>query len=530
MIKVKRKNKKILQQRGITLVALVISIIVLLILAGISIQALTNQGIFTQASKAKKETQRAQVTEWLNLKLMEEQMYNPTGTDEEIIETTRLASKGNAELAKMGKTVVVDENTSTIEDGEPVAIYFYVQVDDDVYKVEMAGAQFIGEKDKFPPVITIESITKTTNSITVKIKTSRNEEGTLEIYKKAENATEYTREKVATGEEAKGLEYTFLGLEQNKNYSIKIVATAKNEQLKEYTTEVTLGSVPDLTQEDITFTYKVDGQEINKETWTNKNVTVTASTTVTGYTLQTSTDGQTWSDATSQTFTTNGKIYAVLYDGKNYGGSVEENVTNIDIQDPQTSIQFSSTSPITSSTLPVQVNTNVIHSDNQSGINLSETNWVLNNNSEKIGTDKELYTEKFTGENDIITITLNGVGKFYLHVLSIDNAGNKVETISPEISVAKEFHLHTGDSTNGGGCYGYHIPVYHNHAYGCRKVCGKCGSQWNDKYFDRCPRCRNEEWYWSCGKSTSTIDYYSGWSMNCGKTEGVTVERYEVSF
>ena len=52
--------------RGITLIALVITIIVLLILAGISIQALTNTGIFTSASQAKKETQRAQVTEWLN--------------------------------------------------------------------------------------------------------------------------------------------------------------------------------------------------------------------------------------------------------------------------------------------------------------------------------------------------------------------------------------------------------------------------------------------------------------------------------
>ena len=69
------------------------------------------------------------------------------------------------------------------------------------------------------------------------------------------------------------------------------------------------GNVPDLATGDITFKYFVDGQEINKETWTNKNVTVTASTGITGYTLQTSTDGKTWSNETNQKFTENGKIY-----------------------------------------------------------------------------------------------------------------------------------------------------------------------------------------------------------------------------
>lgn len=41
------------RQNGITLVALVITIIILLILAGISIAALSNQGIFTKAKEAK---------------------------------------------------------------------------------------------------------------------------------------------------------------------------------------------------------------------------------------------------------------------------------------------------------------------------------------------------------------------------------------------------------------------------------------------------------------------------------------------
>ena len=44
--------------RGITLIALVITIIVLLILAGISIQAITNQGLFARAKEAKEKTEQ----------------------------------------------------------------------------------------------------------------------------------------------------------------------------------------------------------------------------------------------------------------------------------------------------------------------------------------------------------------------------------------------------------------------------------------------------------------------------------------
>ena len=47
-------------QNGITLIALVITIIVLLILAGVSIAMLTGQnGILTQANNAKNETELA---------------------------------------------------------------------------------------------------------------------------------------------------------------------------------------------------------------------------------------------------------------------------------------------------------------------------------------------------------------------------------------------------------------------------------------------------------------------------------------
>ena len=62
--------------RGITLVALVITIIILLILAGISISALTKQGIFGKAQQAKQESEIAKIKEDINLEVYEKSLNN----------------------------------------------------------------------------------------------------------------------------------------------------------------------------------------------------------------------------------------------------------------------------------------------------------------------------------------------------------------------------------------------------------------------------------------------------------------------
>lgn len=55
-----KKNQK---DTGITLVALVITIIILLILAGISVSALTNTGLFNKAKEARQKSENAQILE-----------------------------------------------------------------------------------------------------------------------------------------------------------------------------------------------------------------------------------------------------------------------------------------------------------------------------------------------------------------------------------------------------------------------------------------------------------------------------------
>ena len=53
--------------KGITLVALVITIVILLILAGISIQSITNTGLFANAKRAKDESMKGQLQEEISL-------------------------------------------------------------------------------------------------------------------------------------------------------------------------------------------------------------------------------------------------------------------------------------------------------------------------------------------------------------------------------------------------------------------------------------------------------------------------------
>ena len=64
-------NKRV-KENGITLIALVVTIVVLLILAGVSISMLTgNNGIITQAQNAKNKTEEAEEKEKIQLAVLD---------------------------------------------------------------------------------------------------------------------------------------------------------------------------------------------------------------------------------------------------------------------------------------------------------------------------------------------------------------------------------------------------------------------------------------------------------------------------
>ena len=103
----KNKNK------GITLVALVITIIILLILAGISISALTNTGIFGKAKEAKQKSANAELDQNTKLDEYENEIdnYLPKKNNNKTVEQSKekvLSTEKNIELvdAKENKIVI----------------------------------------------------------------------------------------------------------------------------------------------------------------------------------------------------------------------------------------------------------------------------------------------------------------------------------------------------------------------------------------------------------------------------------------
>lgn len=119
-------------QKGITLIALVITIIVLLILAGVTIAMLTGEnGILTKAKTADTDTKNAEVAERINMEL---QAFKTDILDNGSIQADTV-NKAKANLP--GSTINIetekDSNPATISyEGKTGYIYTADKADGDV--------------------------------------------------------------------------------------------------------------------------------------------------------------------------------------------------------------------------------------------------------------------------------------------------------------------------------------------------------------------------------------------------------------
>ena len=124
-------------------------------------------------------------------------------------------------------------------------------------------------------------------------------------------------------------------------------------------------------------------------------------------------------------------VYARLVQGTNYGE--EASTTVKDEQKPQkASINLSSASIETGAS----VTATVTHIDNESGPNITASKYIWNTSSTELGEDASRYTEgTFDSNGQEISKTMSAEGTYYLHVLTIDKAGNATETVSDAITV-----------------------------------------------------------------------------------------------
>ena len=323
----KFSSKFLNKKSGITMVALVVTIVVLLILASISIQGITRTGIFRAAEDTKLEHKRAAIATTLQTKLKINQTEQIRGTDEEIVKATYEDVKNDLEEIKKagGKDIEVSEVTSEEKDGK-TEWFFEVKVDGDVYKVGLDGSDYLGKEDELAPLIEIKKATATTNTITATVTTRRNEGGKIEYYIKEKGSQKFD---LAGTTDQNTFKYT--KLKQEKTYVIEAVAintNGKKKVSKEY--EIKTSLVPKIDSNEIKFT------SVPNE-WTNKSVEVTATLTVDGqnFTLTTSKNSTSgWIASNRQIFTENGTMYAALTDGNNYGIAASHEVTNIDTTKP----------------------------------------------------------------------------------------------------------------------------------------------------------------------------------------------------
>ena len=320
-------SKFLNKKSGITMVALVVTIVVLLILASISIQGITRTGIFRAAEYTKLEHKRGLIATTLETKLKINQTEQIRGTDEEIVKATYEDVKNDLEQIKKagGKDIEVGEVTSEEKNGK-TEWFFEVKVDGDVYKVGLDGSDYLGKEDELSPVIQIKNATATTNTITATVATRRNEGGKIEYYIKEKGSQKF--DLAGTTDQNT---YKYTKLKQETTYIIEAVAINTNGKKKisnEY--EIKTSLVPKINSNEIKFASVPN-------TWTNKSVEVTATLTVDGqnFTLATSKNPISgWIASNRQIFTENGTMYAALTDGNNYGIAASHEITNIDTTKP----------------------------------------------------------------------------------------------------------------------------------------------------------------------------------------------------
>ena len=156
------KNK----DKGITLIALVITIIILLILAGISISALTNQGLFKNAKAAQNATEKAEAEQGQRLNEYEDEINKYLENEDEHTKAFKekvgkvLSTTDNTEIkdAKNNKIVVpagfkIVNGATTVDKGIVI---------EDVTETATKGSQFV-----WIPVGTITKSNGTTATITL---------------------------------------------------------------------------------------------------------------------------------------------------------------------------------------------------------------------------------------------------------------------------------------------------------------------------------------------------------------------------
>ena len=415
------RNKKLNSQitsktSGITLIALVVTIVVLLILAGITISLVFSEnGIISKSKNAKEQTEISKVREQLELAKGPEYIegngrYNPDSYFERIEAEGIIGNKD---------TDVIDNGDGTYEVTTTSGYIFKITLVPSKDNVEDIQIEHIGKVDG--PRIRNLTVSKTTNSITVEVETANAEGATYTYYYKKDGEVSWKK-----AEEIKEKTYTFSGLESNVIYNIKVRVEKDGKAVEKEVSTIT-GELPE------------GAVQFSPVEWKNGQASTTITTSETGYTLQYQigeiAEGN-WTNTTSGSVIGNLQHGQIVY-GRLFDGTNGSKTANIDVQDEiepqQATISLSGTSTNTEGSITATVTL----TDNESGVNTTASKWGYNTTAGAIGENESSYTGGNFSSGQTITLKATTEGTYYLHVLTVDNAGNKKETISNAVTVEK---------------------------------------------------------------------------------------------
>ena len=177
------KKQKLKENKGITLIALVITIIVLLILAGVTIATLTgDNGILTKANEAKTITNEKDEEEQIEIGYTEYLMADQTGekVNFEVSEAAVTGKEGDwiIRFNKTGKEYYFD--------GETITKVTWKQEEDTITNIETKQTLKVGDYVDYDPTLEANASDLTYTSKTDKTGADSDQEFNAETYKNAE--------------------------------------------------------------------------------------------------------------------------------------------------------------------------------------------------------------------------------------------------------------------------------------------------------------------------------------------------------
>ena len=127
-------------------------------------------------------------------------------------------------------------------------------------------------------------------------------------------------------------------------------------------------------------------------------------------------------------------VYVRITDGEQASNPQEQKIEDITAP-KKANIEINPTSVLVGESLTATVT----HIDNETGVDAENSKWVLTQSPDEIGTGEDVisqYTGSFDANPGTITVDTSTVGTYYLHILTVDNSGNKTETVSSAITIS----------------------------------------------------------------------------------------------